>query len=719
MGNNHHRGMTEDAKLRLLAEERLRSGIAETCPSAAGDDTMRLYHELQVHQVELELQNSELSQARNELETALGKYTDLYDFAPVGFFTLDCNAIIKSVNLAGASLICGVRSKLIGQRFGLLVAASDRPTFTEFLSKVLVCKIKETCEVALLNKKNQPVIVQIEATASASGHEFRLALINITGRRQSENALHESEKQMYRLAEMAVDGIIMLSDSGAVTFCNTAAERMFGCSAAEMYDRYFHRTIISKHLLEAVNSAIVHSREHGTEPAIGTATDITALRKDGTEFSLELSISAMELNGKWHAIGIMRDITERKLLETEIKDAREYAENIVETVREPLVVLNANLKILTANLSFYETFKVTPEETIGNFIYDLGNRQWDIPKLRVLFEEILHYQSVFNGYEVEHDFIEIGRKIILLNARQIFRKNIGSHIILLAMEDITERKQLAEDLQKAHNKLKLILDERTRELTSANVQQQETSASNRRLEEVSQTKSDFLANMSHELRTPLNSVIGFSEVLQDQMFGPINEKQQEYVTNILTSGKHLLSLINDILDLSKVESGKMELELSAFSLRETIETSLIMLKEKAQKGGVELQMELAPEVDERIVADQRKLKQILFNLVSNAVKFTPPDGTVKVSAVKSAEFIEVTVTDTGMGIRKDDIPKLFQAFTQLESVYTKEYEGTGLGLALTGQLVQLLGGTIRAESEFGAGSSFSFTIPLRNTTGIT
>ena len=154
----------------------------------------------------------------------------------------------------------------------------------------------------------------------------------------------------------------------------------------------------------------------------------------------------------------MEDITERKQLEAEIQDAREYAENIVETVREPLVVLNADLKILTANHSFYDTFKVTPEETIGNFIYDLGNRQWDIPKLRVLFEEILPHDTVFNGYEVEHDFPGIGRKIILLNARQIFRKNIGSHIILLAMEDITERKLVEERISEVMRQQQAILD---------------------------------------------------------------------------------------------------------------------------------------------------------------------------------------------------------------------------------------------------------------------
>jgi diguanylate cyclase (GGDEF)-like protein/PAS domain S-box-containing protein len=154
----------------------------------------------------------------------------------------------------------------------------------------------------------------------------------------------------------------------------------------------------------------------------------------------------------------MEDITARKQLELEIQDAREYAENIVETVREPLVVLNAELKILTANHRFFDTFKVTPGETIGNFIYDLGNRQWDIPKLRILLESILPHDSVFNGYEVEHDFQDIGRKIILLNARQIFRKNIGSHIILLAMEDITERKLAEERISEVMRQQQAILN---------------------------------------------------------------------------------------------------------------------------------------------------------------------------------------------------------------------------------------------------------------------
>jgi CheY-like chemotaxis protein len=173
-------------------------------------------------------------------------------------------------------------------------------------------------------------------------------------------------------------------------------------------------------------------------------------------------------------------------------------------------------------------------------------------------------------------------------------------------------------------------------------------------------------------------------------------------------------LINDILDLSKVESGKMELELSEISLRETVEVSVMMLMEKALKKGINIEKEFAWQDNVPIAADQRKLKQILYNLLSNAIKFTPAGGTVSISARRDGDFIEITMADSGIGIRDEDIPKLFQPFTQLESVFTKEYEGTGLGLALTRQLVELHGGRIWVKSTFGTGSRFSFTIPQKH-----
>jgi signal transduction histidine kinase len=260
-------------------------------------------------------------------------------------------------------------------------------------------------------------------------------------------------------------------------------------------------------------------------------------------------------------------------------------------------------------------------------------------------------------------------------------------------------------------------------------------------EAASRAKSDFLANMSHELRTPLNSIIGFSEVLHDELCGKVNEQQKDYLNDISSSGKHLLSLINDILDLSKVEAGKMELELDTIHIMEIFKHSLSMLKEKAAKGGVSLRLDIAPEADIEIGADERKLKQIMFNLLSNAVKFTPEGGSVRVTArrvslrgeaeaisrdeiLRSAQndnngnFIEISVSDTGIGIKPEDIPKLFQEFSQLESPHDKKYEGTGLGLALTKRLIELHGGTIRLESAYGKGSTFIVTLPVRQPQGV-
>ncbi len=253
-------------------------------------------------------------------------------------------------------------------------------------------------------------------------------------------------------------------------------------------------------------------------------------------------------------------------------------------------------------------------------------------------------------------------------------------------------------------------------------------------ESATKAKSDFLANMSHELRTPLNSVIGFSEILLDGLYGGLNKNQKEYVNDIYTSGQHLLSLINDILDLSKVEAGKMELELNRFMVSGLLRSSLSLMKEKAMKHAISLDLEITPELNVEIEADERKLKQIVFNLLSNAVKFTPEGGSVRVGARKyvgaalcgcpkkgehtgsplqDRDFIEITVEDTGIGIKPEDITKLFSEFTQLESAYTKQYEGTGLGLALTKKLVELQGGKIWVESEFGKGSKFTFVIPIR------
>jgi signal transduction histidine kinase len=221
--------------------------------------------------------------------------------------------------------------------------------------------------------------------------------------------------------------------------------------------------------------------------------------------------------------------------------------------------------------------------------------------------------------------------------------------------------------------------------------------------------------MSHELRTPLNAIIGFSEVLTERLFGEMNDKQAEYVGDITESGKHLLSLINEILDLSKIEAGRMELDVAEFDIATTIDSTLSLVRERAQRRGITLRCTVGDQVT-AIHADERKVKQVLLNLLSNALKFTPEGGAIDVRASATEDQYEIAVTDTGVGIAQDDLEAVFEEFRQVGSA-SKRIEGTGLGLAISRKFIELHGGRIWATSQVGAGSTFAFTLPRRRQNG--
>ncbi|MCP4287128.1 MAG: hypothetical protein GY792_22235, partial [Gammaproteobacteria bacterium] len=316
--------------------------------------------------------------------------------------------------------------------------------------------------------------------------------------------------------------------------------------------------------------------------------------------------------------------------------------------------------------------------------------------------------------------------------------------------EIDARKRAETALRKAHDELERRVKERTVELVKANEQLKQEIEEHKQTEEAlreakqaaeagNQAKGEFLANMSHELRTPLNHIIGFTELVVGQHFGDLNETQAEYLNDVLHSSNHLLSLINDILDLSKVEAGKLELEPSEVDLRMLLKNSLSIIKEKAMKHGIQLSTDIE-DIPETITADERKLKQILYNLLSNAVKFTPEGGEIHVDAcmadciarpglrwedsknlqiiesqihgndvpsTKRKKCAEFSVSDTGIGIRPEDRARIFSPFEQVEGSSSRRFQGTGLGLSLTKSLVELHGGMIWAESEGeGKGSTF-------------
>jgi signal transduction histidine kinase len=268
--------------------------------------------------------------------------------------------------------------------------------------------------------------------------------------------------------------------------------------------------------------------------------------------------------------------------------------------------------------------------------------------------------------------------------------------------------RMASRLQESYASLELKVQERTQELATA---LRELDEKSHEVEAASRHKSEFLANMSHELRTPLNAIVGFSQVLRERMFGEVNEKQAEYLDDILSSAHHLLSLINDVLDLSKVEAGQLELDVAPFSLPDALERGVVMVRERAMKDGVQVTVTKSPDVDV-VAGDERRLRQVIFNLLSNAVKFTPAGGTVDLRATQVDGEVRVSVSDTGPGIAEEDRERIFEEFQQTEAGIEQQ-EGTGLGLALSKRLVELHGGRIWVDSELGKGSTFAFTLPTR------
>jgi len=376
---------------------------------------------------------------------------------------------------------------------------------------------------------------------------------------------------------------------------------------------------------------------------------------------------------------LVTEIAERKRAEEMLHTASLYARGLIEANLDPLVTISKEGRIMDVNKAAEQVIGISRENLVGSDF----SRYITEPEQAVKCCQQVFSQGYLKDYPLSIRHTSGRVTDVLFNAT-VHRNEVGEvQGVLASARDITERKKV-----------------------------EELRIENARLASVSKIKSEFLANMSHELRTPLNSILGFSELLKLNYHGELNEKQGEYVDYIHTSGKFLLSLINDILDLSKVEAGKIELVIEKISLSETVNETLNLVKEKAIEHNIILEVELDPETD-FIEADKMRVKQILFNLLGNAVKFSKEDGgTVTVTARKAGSMAQVSVSDTGIGIREEDMGKLFKEFQQLDSGLSRKYEGTGLGLAISKKLVELHGGTITAGSKYGEGSTFTFSLPI-------
>ncbi|MBD2139664.1 PAS domain-containing protein [Anabaena sp. FACHB-1237] len=395
------------------------------------------------------------------------------------------------------------------------------------------------------------------------------------------------------------------------------------------------------------------------------------------------------------AVVVLVDIDALKRTAEELRLSRDYAEAIVSTVRESLVVLDVNLRVVTANKFFYDTFQVVREDTENHLVYEIGNGQWDIPELRSLLEDILPMHTEFQGLEVEHTFEQIGRKIMRLSAKKM--EQIGdSSLILLVIEDITQQKQLETEK-------KQILAQEQYARTAA--------------ETANRAKDEFLSILSHELRNPLNSLLGWTQLLR-------TKEQDQVTTNqaleaIERSAKAQNVLIGDLLDVSRISAGQMRLDAATVKIIPVIEAALEVVKLSADAKNIHIQLNLDPD-DRTLIGDPIRLQQVIWNLLSNSIKFTPVGGRIDIRLQYSDFEAEIEVKDTGIGIDADFLPYIFQRFRQADGSRTRSNPGLGLGLSIVRHLVELHGGTITATSAGqGQGSTFTIRLPLCNSLAVT
>lgn len=545
----------DSTELRRMAEKQLSDKIALEPPLGTEDDPRKLLHELQVHQIELEMQNAELSQTRDKLEAALEQYIDLFDFAPAGYLTLDREGTISKVNYLAAGLLGLDRSRMVSRRFDSLVSGESRPAFAAFLGRVFASLAKESCEVVLLKEGNSPLFVKIEAVAAASGQECRIALFDLT-----KNIL--IKKSIRKVEEISKEALQKVANS--------------------------------------VNLAIIKVQEAAEK----------ALRKsEGVPESPE----AIDL-------------------------ARLLVEEAAETARL------------------------------------LVNKETELARLKVV--------EIASKHQLDEEAME-----------QVLQK----------MKEAAKIAQLK--VEKAAELARRVV------LTEANyaLRQQKDLA-----EAATRDKSQFLANMSHELRTPMTGVLGMLDLV---LLGNLEAEQRELIDAAQASGRSLVLILNDILDMTKIEMGKFTIEAKPFSLRKCVESTLNILVPAAKSKGLDLNLTVASNVPETLVGDQLRLNQVLTNLAGNAVKFTD-HGKVEISVVAGDSArdgkreVTFTVTDTGIGIPADKRDLLFQAFSQVDQSHTRIHGGTGLGLAISKEIVESMGGTINFSCEEGKGCVFFCTIPF-------
>jgi PAS domain S-box-containing protein len=499
----------------------------------------------------------------------------------------------------------------------------------------------------------------------------------------SNETLKEDFSLLTQALDAAISGIILTDNrlpDNPIVFCNKAFETISGyrrdevighnCRFLQKEDRDQPERLLLREAVLNGGSCVVEFRNY---------------RKDGTLFYNELYMSPIkdETGKVIYFIGVQNDVTRRKKAEQELrhqknimeqriadrtqslKESEDYLASIVQTVRESLIVLDPNLKVLSTNEYFLKTFKVTTEDTEGKLLYDLGNGQWNIPALKELLESILPTNNPVEEFEVEHDFPQIGKKLMLLNAHRIELEGQYKDRILIAIEDITDRR------------------------------------------EIERRKDDFLSIASHELKTPLTTIKGLVQMMQKMVPPDFSGKFKDLLTKTSTYIDRLNNLIAELLDVSRIQTGNINLHKEAFDFDKTVHETVELIQSATKSHDIQIQ----GSTGEQVIADESHIIQVVNNLVSNAIKYSPENKSITIHLSVVSDFIKFSIKDGGMGIKIEDQKKIFERFYRVGEIQQR-FPGMGIGLYICDQIIKNHGGSLWVESEPDKGSIFNFTLPL-------